>query len=1036
VTPTGANCQNCGTALAANAIDGLCPKCLLTSALRAGFSTSLELKPCKNPEQQGKHELWGDYELIEEIARGGMGKVFKARQVSLKRIVAVKVLLYGEFTHDKFVKRFWSEAEAAASLQHPNIVIIHEIGTHKGQPYFSMDYISGKSLSDVIKEKALAPKRAAAYLKIIAEAIQHAHERGILHRDLKPSNILIDSAEQPRITDFGLARNMNGSAGTDSDSLIGSPNYMPPEQAMGETEALPAGDIYSLGAILYHMITGRPPVLAATLQETILELLHNEPVAPRLLNPSVPRDLETICLTCLNKDPLRRYSSAKSLASDLECFLSNRPIQARPSSAAVKMTRWCQRKPVAAAFLVTLFLAAAGAIAASFHFNQLRRESQYNLYLGDMNQAHHDWQEGNYGMALSYLRKNSPLETGRDLRGFEWQHLWWLTRGNCAFKLPQHKQVVGTLNYSPDGELLATFTWDTSNRLKVWEMATQKMRYALPDISSFGGFSRDGEVIVGGKRDGTVLFCEAKSGKVLRAIATGGEIVAFAAEKKIVATIQTNGTLQVWSAEIEKPVFSLPHVSRRFFDYGQGSPIALSADGTMLAVVEHADLAEPQDRGITIWDLVSNRERAFLREESEIRTLQFSSRGDVLAVGDGAGETRIWNIATEKALAIHGHSLPVVSLAFSPDGSMIATGSTDETIKLWNALTGELIDKKITGHVGACWSLAFAPDGETLASGTRDGPIRFWNLSSLSTPETITNLLSDRYGNFAFSPDGKLMAGGCRDKFVRVWEVATMREIASLAGQSYVMMFTSDNQELLTAREGGAAQWWNFKTHQARRIPSYGGIGTVTAVAVSQDRKMVGVGHDSGSIQVLEVDSGKVVGSYVGHLDTILSIAFTSDGTKFATGSRDKTLRVWELKTASNLVTCAEHKGAVSGLAIAPNGKWMASGCSANTIKFWDMTDLRKSVDAISWHHSAIRSLSIHPNGRILASGSEDRTVKLWDHESRRQLGSFQFESPVRLTVFAPDGNTLAVITDRGTLHLLRTVPLLEADQDLAKYYN
>jgi serine/threonine protein kinase len=207
MTQAERKCRKCGTAISPTALEGLCPKCLLKGAFGADITGSFA--PGENQQEGASDKFWGNYELLEEIARGGMGKVYRARQINLRRIVAVKVLLHGEFTSDVFVKRFWSEAEAAASLQHPNIVAVHEVGTHKGQPYFSMDYVAGRNLAEIIKEKSLPPRKAASYLKIISEAIQHAHERGILHRDLKPSNILIDSQEQPRITDFGLARHLN-----------------------------------------------------------------------------------------------------------------------------------------------------------------------------------------------------------------------------------------------------------------------------------------------------------------------------------------------------------------------------------------------------------------------------------------------------------------------------------------------------------------------------------------------------------------------------------------------------------------------------------------------------------------------------------------------------------------------------------------------------------------------------------------------------------------------------------------------------------
>jgi serine/threonine protein kinase len=311
---------------------------------------------------------FGDYELLEEIARGGMGIVYRARQVSLDRVVAVKMLLSGPLSSPELVKRFRAEASAAASLLHPNIVAIHEVGVHQGLQYFAMDFVEGQSLAKLLGNGPLPAKRAAAYLKTIAEAIHYAHERGLLHRDLKPSNVLIDSSDQPRVTDFGLARRLEGDSElTLSGQVLGSPNYMPPEQAEAKRGQLSRrSDVYALGAMLYHVLTGRPPFVGETISDTLGQVINSEPVSPRLLNPSVPRDLETLCLKCLEKEPAKRYPTAQALVDELSRFLRNEPIEARPISPLEKMWRGCRRKPAltglsAATVLLLLTLAACRA---------------------------------------------------------------------------------------------------------------------------------------------------------------------------------------------------------------------------------------------------------------------------------------------------------------------------------------------------------------------------------------------------------------------------------------------------------------------------------------------------------------------------------------------------------------------------------------------------------------------------------------------------------------------------------------------------
>jgi len=356
-----ARCPKCRTA-SADAWEGLCPVC--------AFRGALELEPGAARPLVPEHQLprlSGQYELLEEIARGGMGVVYKARQIPLNQLVAVKVLLSGPLASSTDLQRFRAEAEAASNLQHPNIVAIHEVGEYAGQPFFAMDYVEGPRLSELVREQPLPAARAAGYVKTVAEAIQYAHERGVLHRDLKPSNVLIDHAGQPRIIDFGLAKRLGLELRlstlhdqlTTTGRVLGSPNFIPPEQAAGKRGAIgPQSDVYSLGAILYHLLTARPPFVAATAHEIVDQLLNAEAVGPRSLNSRVPRDLETICLKCLEKEPLRRYRSAQELADELGRFLRAEPIQARPVGRLGRLCRWCRRNPQLAVLAATVVVLA------------------------------------------------------------------------------------------------------------------------------------------------------------------------------------------------------------------------------------------------------------------------------------------------------------------------------------------------------------------------------------------------------------------------------------------------------------------------------------------------------------------------------------------------------------------------------------------------------------------------------------------------------------------------------------------------------
>lgn len=313
---------------------------------------------------------FGDYELLAEIARGGMGVVYKARQISLNRIVALKMILAARLAGKSSVKRFYAEAEAAAQLDHPGIVPVFEVGQHQGQHYFSMGYVAGQSLAARVADGPLPPCEAAELIERVADAVAYAHQRGVVHRDLKPANVLLDKDGQPRVTDFGLAKRATGEDQlTTEGQVIGTPSYMPPEQASGKLDEIgPASDIYSLGAILYCLLTGRPPFQAATGTETLLQVIQQEPVSPRLLNPKVSRDLDTICLKCLAKEPVRRYATAPELAEDLRRLREGRPICARPVSRWERAYRWARRQPVQAALIAAIALAVLGSATGAVFY--------------------------------------------------------------------------------------------------------------------------------------------------------------------------------------------------------------------------------------------------------------------------------------------------------------------------------------------------------------------------------------------------------------------------------------------------------------------------------------------------------------------------------------------------------------------------------------------------------------------------------------------------------------------------------------------
>ena len=382
-------CRKCGAKIFSDAPEGLCAKCVLKSALAVPQDAPVAGDDGGSAENVGVNvgaahdgkkaaraaELLGelgDYELLEEVGRGGQGVVFRARQKSLNRTVALKVISLGQWASKAHLKRFRLEAEAAARLEHPSIVPIHEVGERDGSCYFSMKFVEGGQLDEVVRRTPISIRQAAELIAKVARTVHYAHEHGILHRDIKPGNILLDQRGEPHLTDFGLARLVESeSTVTRTLEVLGTPSYMAPEQAVGNNAAISSvTDVYGLGAVLYQLLTGQPPFAGGTTYETIKLLLDTEPRQPRLLNPKIDRDLSIICLKCLEKDPKRRYSSAVALAEDLERWLKHEPIVARQSGIFTRGRKWVQRNPTSALLVASLvaLVAAAGWIVWKSEF--------------------------------------------------------------------------------------------------------------------------------------------------------------------------------------------------------------------------------------------------------------------------------------------------------------------------------------------------------------------------------------------------------------------------------------------------------------------------------------------------------------------------------------------------------------------------------------------------------------------------------------------------------------------------------------------
>ena len=406
-------CPICHAELDPEVLGGLCPACVLNKVLAEPVKkeqvvqTHPEVVSCSiNPEGR----RFGNYEILEFISQGAMGIVYKARQINLDRIVALKLIQAGRFASQEDISRFLNEARAAANLQHPNIVTVHDVGECDGQYFYSMDYVNGVNLAEMVRDKPLSAQVAARYIQQTAEAIHYAHQHAIVHRDIKPTNILIDEQDQPRILDFGLAKFLDANSDlTKPWHVLGTPPYMPPEQFDNQTNSVgPPNDIYSLGATLYRLLTGRPPFLGDT--NVVIDQLRNaEPVSLRILNPSVPRDLETICLKCLVKEPRQRYGTAQELADDLKRWQAGCPILARPIGPLLRFQRWVRRNPWASALIFSL---AVGFITTIWFLWAIEQKNRDNV-------------EARRKIAITITKLGKVFQENRDKTIMELTNIWW-----------------------------------------------------------------------------------------------------------------------------------------------------------------------------------------------------------------------------------------------------------------------------------------------------------------------------------------------------------------------------------------------------------------------------------------------------------------------------------------------------------------------------------------------------------------------------------------------------------------------------------
>jgi WD40 repeat protein len=998
------------------------------------------------------------YEILSVLGQGGMGIAYKALQIRLRRVVALKMLRPGDLPHPEQLARFKIEAEAIGRLRHPHIVPIYDVGEQDGRPFYVMEYVEGGSLHQQLGGTPWPAPRAAPLVEALARAIHAVHECGIVHRDLKPGNVLLDADGSPRITDFGLAKFVGGEPGlTQTGAILGTPSYMAPEQASSSTGAVgPAADVYALGSILYELLTGRPPFKAESSLATLHQVVSSEPVPVCRLQPNVPHDLETICLKCLAKEPARRYASAAELAEELGRFHRDEPIHARPLGAPARLARWCRRNPALAAVSVLALAAliATAGLAVWFGVYQYRAAAELQDALQEA-QAQRRAADRSTASA-TYDRGLTLCEQGDVDRG-----LLWLADSLRIATRAEHADLERVIRTSLAG----------------WGQSSPALRAHLVhrDWIRSIAFSPDGDRAATGSLDHRACLWETASGRLIAELLHDDVVqtVAFSSDGQLLLTT-AGREAHLWDGTSGRAL------SQSFTHPSVISTAVFSPRGNKLLLAGEDGVAQ-------LWQVDSGgRAGACLVHQGRINAVAFSPDGHLLVTGSADHTACLWD--TEAGTCLHRwtHRLDVLVVAFSPDEQTVLTGSVDETARLWQISSGQEIGSplKLGGPVEA---MAFSSDGRTLALGCKDWKVYLWRrgMDAFSgDPQLLFHLAP--VTSVAFSPDGRMLATGSKDGLARVWEVETGNLLSAPLqhlGEVDAVSFNPNGRTILTAgREPSARLWRIAPTFQNGK--TFPGPSWVSSLAFSPDGRLMALGGDEGTTQVWDIFSGQLVGPPLPHHGILRGLAFNRDGTMLVvasekdpvyvwdlpsgrlrtelaqpgenlcavvlgaddrtllTGTLQGTVSLWDLADSQRRGSLRAHQGPVWALAFSPDGESFATGGADHTARLWK-TATCEPYGPLLHHQGQIWSVVFQPDGRAVATGSEDKTARLWDTATGAPLGApFQNPERIRSLMFRPDGATLWIgsenriswLYDVGTRKPVG-IPLRHSDTLLASLF-